>query len=99
MKPGARATAFGDPATGQIMTEAQVESRVRMLFRTDIAHEAIVTIARDELRRRREERDAALDLLEKCRAALPDAWVAVKCKVPPELLAELNAMLKKHGRD
>lgn len=41
---------------------------------------------------------AMLDLLERCRAALPDAWLAVKSNVPRELIDDLNALLSKHGR-
>lgn len=39
-----------------------------------------------------------LDLLERCRAALPDAWFAVKSKVPRELIEDLNALLARYGR-
>lgn len=45
-----------------------------------------------------EELSKALDMLESCRAALPDAWLAVKGKVPRELIDNLNALLLKHGR-
>lgn len=54
-----RLTRFGDPATGQPMTEQAVETRVRMLRRDDGAHEAVITIARDELVNRRVARDQA----------------------------------------
>jgi hypothetical protein len=95
---GGRFTDLGDPATGEIFTEAQVEHRVRMLYRDDLCHEAIVTIARDELRRRRRERDELLELLAEASAALPDAWLAVKAKVPRELIERIDTALAKHGR-
>lgn len=37
-----------------------------------------------------------LDLLEECRAALPDAWLAAKCNVPRELIHKIDAMLLRH---
>jgi hypothetical protein len=39
-----------------------------------------------------------LDLLERCRAALPDAWLAAKSNTPRELIDDLNALLRRHGR-
>jgi len=44
------------------------------------------------------EASGMLDMLERCRAALPDAWLAVKSNTPRELIDDLNALLSRHGR-
>jgi len=44
------------------------------------------------------EAPSMLDMLERCRAALPDAWLAVKSKVPRELIEDLNELLARYGR-
>jgi len=42
------------------------------------------------------ERNEAVRLLQQAQAALPDAWNAVKCNTPKELVEEIDVFLLKH---
>lgn len=50
---------------------------------------------RDRAYEERLLRDEMLEMLEQARAALPDAWLAVKCGVPRDLIDRLNQVIEK----
>jgi hypothetical protein len=61
-----------------------------------LSHDEIVKRVRERRAELlREHAQALLDELRKAQAALPDAWFAVKCNVPRELVDSIGAVIRK----